>query len=223
MINNQNFKYNKKTMLSNIKLSLKKRGLRLKKLRNMANLSRQQICSECKLNPSTYKGWEIARHGGLPLNGAKKVIAKFSKIGVTCTLEWLLYGKGNEPFILPKISNHKNNIAKEISLFKLITNNSIAVKVIDNSMYPIFQQGDFVAGIKYYLEDLPFTVGHNCIVQLTNKKILIRKIEKSIKKDHYTLICINQDLIAEKSILDDQKLIFAAPIIRHYKCSTNLT
>lgn len=202
------------------KSSPRARGERLKKLRNMANLSRRQICADCNLNLSTYKGWEIARHGGLPLDGAKKIIMKIAKIGVTCSPDWLLHGKGNEPFVLPKMAKCKDNIAKEISLFKLMTDEAVSTEIIDDGLYPIFQPGDFVAGIKH--QDLSSIIGHYCIVQLSNNEIVVRKIEAGSLQDHYTLTCTNENSKINNPTLRDQKLIFAAPIIRHYK-PTNLT
>lgn len=223
MTTDTNPQYIKKVISLGLKSSPKARGERLKKLRNMANLSRRQICIDCNLNLSTYKGWEIARHGGLPLDGAKKIITKIAKIGITCSIDWLLHGKGDEPFVLPKIAKCKDNIAKEISLFKLIVEDAVSAEIIDDGLYPTFQPGDFVAGIKHNAADLSKVLGHYCIVQLSNNEIVVRKIEAGAEQDRFTLICTNQDTKLDKPLLPDQKLAFAAPIIRHYKRSTNLT
>jgi len=55
------------------------RAKRLRQVRNMANLSRKEMCSGSVINLSTYKGWEIGRGGGISIGGAKRVIARVKK------------------------------------------------------------------------------------------------------------------------------------------------
>ena len=53
--------------------SPKSRGERLRRVRNLANLSRKNFPLH-GINLNTLKGWEIGRHGGLTEKGAKKNI-----------------------------------------------------------------------------------------------------------------------------------------------------
>lgn len=72
------------------------RADRLRRLRHLANLSRKDMCDQ-ELNINTLKAWELARFGGLPKDGAEKVIKRVAKEGVMCTSDWLLHGLGAGP------------------------------------------------------------------------------------------------------------------------------
>lgn len=73
------------------------RGQRLKRLRNLANLSRKAMCENADLNINTLKGWEIGRHGGLTHQGAKKILKRVANEGVQCSEQWLLHDTGPGP------------------------------------------------------------------------------------------------------------------------------
>lgn len=89
----------KKVIVVDEKSSPLARANRLKRLRHMANLSREKMCDDGTINVNTYKGWEVARYGGLPIDGAEKVIARIAKEGIICSVEWLIYEIGSGPFI----------------------------------------------------------------------------------------------------------------------------
>src|ERR1700733_6271968 len=90
-------KYTKKVIVTDAKSSEEARAERVKRVRNLANLSRKEMCNDGTLNINTYKGWELGRYGGLPLDGADKIVARVAKEGVICTAKWLLYGTGEPP------------------------------------------------------------------------------------------------------------------------------
>src|SRR5579862_8575903 len=69
---------------------------RLKRIRNLANLSREDFC-DGDINLTTLISWEIGRFGGLSRKGASSVIARVAKEGVFVTPEWLLYEVGAGP------------------------------------------------------------------------------------------------------------------------------
>jgi hypothetical protein len=52
-------KYVKKVIVTTERSSGDARAERLKRLRNLANLSREQMCESGELNINTLKGWEI--------------------------------------------------------------------------------------------------------------------------------------------------------------------
>lgn len=88
--------YLKKVQVTDELSTAEARAERLRRLRNLANLSRKDMCNT-DLNFNTLKAWELARFGGLPKDGADKVIRRIAKEGVICTADWLLYGKGITP------------------------------------------------------------------------------------------------------------------------------
>lgn len=206
------------------------RGARLKKLRNFANLSRKDMCASEDLNINTYKGWEIARYGGLPRAGAFKVVQRVAKEGVTCTVEWLLYGNGPGPQLQIGFASSINDapeevhehlteyqaIQNEILFFSRQFKNSISLKVNDDGMSPFYKKGEYVIGIKIEEEVVPGVIGENCIVGLTSGEILCRNLRK-YSSGAYQLACLNFDAEIEKLILYEVELVFIAPILWHRK------
>ncbi len=71
--------------MSEIALALE-RGNRVKRCRNIANLTREAVCDTGALNILTLKGWELGKHGGLSEAGAQKVLARVEKEGVRCLM-----------------------------------------------------------------------------------------------------------------------------------------
>ena len=70
---------------------------RLKRVRNLANLSREDFCADGEVNITTLISWEVGRFGGLSRKGATSVIARVAKEGVFVTPEWLLHEVGAGP------------------------------------------------------------------------------------------------------------------------------
>jgi len=216
-----NSKFTKKIKIKGPDSLPKARAARLKKLRNMANLSRKEICDKYELNVNTYKGWEIARYGGLPLDGAKKTINRVAEEGIICSLNWLLHGEGEAPTIIafskePAQISTETNVLKEILVFKSLSQNTIFTEVMDDGMTPPFNIGDYVAGEKKTGKEIESLLNYDCIVQLIDSEILVRKLKKGNKDKTYTLICTNSETSIEKPILYDMKLAYAARITRHY-------
>jgi transcriptional regulator with XRE-family HTH domain len=198
------------------------RGVRLKKLRNMANLTRKEISDRYDLNVNTYKGWEIARFGGLPLDGAKKVINRVAEEGIICSLDWLLYGDGIGPIteaVPAHILKNKSELSvlKEIHLYKSLNKNIIFTEIIDDGMAPLYNKGDYVAGEKKCSCDIDTLVNQNCLVQLNSGNVIVRKLKKGTEKVTYNLSCINSNTKEKRPILYNVQLKCAAKIARHYK------
>lgn len=209
------------------------RAERLKKIRNMANLTREQLCNDDTININTYKGWEIARYGGLPMDGASLVINRVSKEGVICTPEWLIYGIGIGPYVLAdykiaqqdkqiknkslKLSNQLTLICNEILLFKNQFSNTIDCQITDDALSPTFTKGDFVAGIKFFNDLIVNVLNQNCIIQLRTGEILVRNLRRSQKPNSYMLLSTNPNTTLSNPTLYDVEVSSAAPILRHYK------
>jgi len=230
-------KYTKKIIVTDNVSTPEARAKRLKRLRNIANLTRQQLCNDSKINISTLKSWEIARYGGLPLDGAEKIIKRVAKEGIVCTTNWLLYETGIGPYILPnyqKIDQERlrniqsaitNNdieeslIINELLLFKNQFSETIEIRVEDDGLTPVYREGEFVAGIKHYNKKILSLINQNCIVQMIDGTILLRNLRKSSTQDKYTLVCTNPQTTVKLPIIYDIELKSAAPILRHYRKS----
>jgi transcriptional regulator with XRE-family HTH domain len=160
----------------------KTRGLRLKEARQAANLTLKEM-SRCGLiNFNTLCGWELGKHGGLTERGAIKVVERLSKCGVTCSVEWLLYGIGAKPYrneteLLPKsfmsLDQWKH---AHIDLLNRLYPNFLSLTVNDNTMSPEFNPKDYVCGYPT-TPDLLTKASHKIIIaKLSNGEKLLRKL-----------------------------------------------
>lgn len=229
--------YKKKVIVTDEKTTPQARAMRLKMVRNMANLSREEMCADGKININTYKGWEIGRYGGLPLDGAELVVERVAKEGVVCTSEWLIYeigrgayvsadfkkaqkdqkGKKRKTIINSQAKNQEKLIFNEILLFRKQFPDVIDCQILDDGLSPRFVIGDFVAGVKHYNEAIDALLNQDCIVQLSNGEVIIRRLRKGSIPSTYMLTCTNQETIVDTPVLYDVKIFSAAPILRHYK------
>ena len=220
-------KYIKKVIVTDEEASTDARGERLRKIRNLANLSRKEFCNSSELKLNTYKGWELGRFGGLPIDGAERVIKRVSQENVICSVEWLLYGKGPEPYVVPRSTGDFDQleteiILKEIMVFQSFHSNAVYIEINDDTLSPLYIIGDYVAGIRVLGKNISSVVNQICIVQLTNGEILCRYLREGYTKDKYQLLAtnINSDLKGPQTV--EAELNFAAPIIRHYKSVRSL-
>ncbi len=222
--------YTKKVVVLDERSSPDARAERLRRIRNLANLSREQMCEDGLINMNTYKGWEIARYGGLPVDGAERVISRVAREGVLCTSDWLLHEVGTGPLIQPDyyrvreepasyqvLKNCEQAIIHELLVFRSQFPGSLDFKIEDNGLSPYYYIGDYVAGIKRFGEDIASLVGENCIVQTANGRTYARNLRAGGKPGKYTLQCLNPQTSVQNPIMYDEELVCAAQIIRHYR------
>lgn len=225
--------YTKKVIITDEKSSPEARAARLRRIRNMANLTREQMCENSSLNINTFKGWEIARYGGLPKDGAERVVSRVAREGVVCTVDWLLYEIGVGPYVLPdyqiaqqqKLNNTKNlassneeeKLVNELILFRKQFKETIDCQVIDDGLFPFYAIGDYVAGIKKHGDQITKLIGQNCIIQTSDGKTFIRNLKAGIEPGKYMLVCTNSQTTVKTPVLYEVSLASAALIIRHYK------
>lgn len=219
-----------KELLDTPEASAEARGIRVRRIRNMANLSRQKLCEESDININTLKGWEIGRYGGLTRLGAEKLIHQAAKEGVSCTLDWLMYGIGIGPSVKGDFTEshsssemvglvsevEETKIANELSLFKKHYNHAIDYIVPDDSMMPIYQCNDYVAGVELSGQKITKAIGQNCIIRMACGTIILRQLRKGVDQNNYTLMSLNIDQSLEP-ILYNVKVQSAAPVIFHRK------
>ena len=78
-------------------LIAKTRAKRLKSLREMTGLSRNDFHKRYGIPRGTLQNWESARFGGLTLKGARNIVIAFNAEGIKCDMDWLLHGTGPSP------------------------------------------------------------------------------------------------------------------------------
>jgi hypothetical protein len=209
----------------------KERADRLRRLRNLANLSRKELCDGANININTYIGYEVVRYGGLTKKGADKVVRYIATKGVYTTIEWLMYDLGPGPQVITDdiqdvvgedvckpIFDHSQEmqkIAEEVYLFHRHYKPAMECRIDDDGMSPKYDVGDYVAGILYSGSPIGNLVGLDCIVKTTEGQLLVRSLCNGRVKGHYTLTCNNPKTTVIHPVLHDVKLISAAYIIWH--------
>lgn len=216
-------KYIKKVIVLGEQSTPEARADRLRRVRNMANLKREHMCDDGQMNINTYKGWEIARYGGLPVDGAERVIARVAEEGVVCNLDWLLYGIGMGPHIVATIqtssvegSIQDQLIKNEIELFRKQYGDILDYKIEDDGLSPLYLPGDYVAGIKCQGKKIQALVGRNCIVQTATGVLLARHIKQGSSPERFMLCCTHTDTRVKNPVCYDVSLMSAAAVLRHY-------
>ena len=208
------------------------RAIRLKSLREMTGLSRNDFHKRYGIPRGTLQNWESARFGGLTLKGAKNVIRAFTAEGINCDIDWLLHGTGSGPSFTEHTQGHRNQelkkyndvnehifeaetnvITKEILLFRQNHQNSIDIVVADDGMKPLWKPGDYIAGVKRYRDGIRNTVGKYCIVQTHEYGNLFRKVLHGDDEGLYNLSTINNDSKIKKPVIYNVPVISSAPVI----------
>lgn len=201
------------------------RGERLRTLRMMAGLTRNLFGSKYNLSTSTIQSWEDGRAGGLTRRGANLVVTLFRQEGLYCTPEWLLFGIGNPPraahsnyAVLREqsptyhLASEETAIMKQLKVFKEYNKGTVNLLIKDDGMAPSYKPGDYVAGKIRKGSKIQELIGLDCIVQLSSRQILARRIRRLKPNGLYDLICINLSTQIDFPVLYDQEIRFAAPI-----------
>lgn len=217
---------NHEAMISPLNLS-EQRAKRLRQIRRLLRLSRKAIFERYKIPVGTLQNWEDARHGGLTEKGAQRIIEILADEGISCSLEWLLFGIGNPPNELRSSPSNKimvnaglsqeiqllDDIAKELTLFYSHNANAVDVIISDDAMEPRYLMGDHVAGKRFFNEDIAKIAGHVCIVQTQNGLITVRILLKGSQPGCYDLIAYNKNSAIKDLNFFNVRVFSAAPII----------
>ena len=208
------------------------RAKRLKSLREMTGLSRNDFYQRYGVPRGTLQNWESARFGGLTEKGAKTILQAFHAEGIYCEIEWLLEGTGNTPKFNTNThqQRHKtfkqhfdvsenifeeetNQITKEVLLFRQNHKQSIDIIVTDDAMKPHWHPGDYIAGVKRYQHDIKSTIGEFCIVQTQQYGTLLRKVQAGDEDGRYNLMMTNHNTTVKQPVIYNIQLISSAPVL----------
>ncbi len=197
------------------------RGKRLKYIRKMADLSREDLSRLSGSGASTISYWESGKSNGLPPYEAEKLIQIINKVGVKCSLEWLVQGIGELPTLTQStIASGESNdetLKNEEQFFHENHTNAVTLKIEDDAMLPFYNQGDLVGGIKCYEETILALVNQHCIIELETGIFVCRLLKISERKKHYHLFCTNLYTTIANSVYVDINIISAARVIWHRK------
>jgi transcriptional regulator with XRE-family HTH domain len=217
-------------------ISPKAKGERLKRIRHLANLTREELCAGSEINLTTLISWEVGRFGGLSAKGASRVIQRVASEGVYCSSEWLLYDIGAGPEVRAdyrktqyqpeidndiRISSDDSILIEELMLFRKLNKHAIDFIIEDDVMFPHYSIGDYVAGTKRFGVKISSLVSWDCIVQINDGRIVMRKLQLGPRNNSYNLISTNLQTKAKDAIIYDVELISAAPILWHRRKEPN--
>ena len=198
----------------------KQRADRIKRVREILRLSRSQLAAQYKkfgLTYSSLKNWEDIKWHGLTESGATILAKAFQEHGIHVTVEWLMFGIGDDPTSSLLKQNIKLSetaiIAKEIKFFHENNSNAVDTIITDDALEPYLKAGDYVAGIRYFANDIERAIGHPSIVQIENGQQLVRVVTAGDDVELYTLTCSNPNSVTAPKIFKNIKLLSAAPIL----------
>ena len=184
----------KQTKGSDFLSSPKEQGKRVRQLRALAGLNRNQL-DAFQIKADTMRRWE----SGLFLNGIsksalKKILTLCEAHHIKVSPDWILQGIGAEPIkhqqILPPekkdlntqarfqwlLGNEHKAILEEIETFTKKHKDAVVFIIEDDGMAPQFMPGDYVAGIRFYHDEIDKLVGLDaCIVEIENGQTLVRR------------------------------------------------
>lgn len=209
--------------------SPKSRGHRLKLCRNLLGISRDTLQAKYGIARGTIQNWETPRSGGLTEVGAEACIQAFQAEGLQCTVSWLLHGLNSEPYVIGSgdvtkhthISHKRDQVTDLLLKFRTHQTNPIEFIIDDDSMKPIYNLGDFVAGNAKYMDDIQHCVDQICIVQVANQGTMLRYITISKLDPHkFDLIAVNPSAKVEQPVIYNAKVYSASPVLFHFKFTT---
>lgn len=152
------------------------KGRRVRMVRILSGLTRQELYGKIHLSPSTINTWETGRVE-LTEIGAGRVCEAFARIGILCSKEWLLSGIGAPPRIMSNLEKAifsdvvtglrddvkkslsteldvpfddiivPDDIKKELSFFVELHPQALFHVVSENFMNSRYKIGDCVAGV----------------------------------------------------------------------------
>lgn len=182
-----------------------------------------------EIKEASLENWEYARYSGLTERGAMRLEEACQRIGINCTAKWLLFGIGRAPgdSYLPQLfspaekltdphSTQEENIAAELRLFYQLNKGVIDFIVTDDSLSPSYRQGDYLAGVQYFGEEIESAIDKDCIVKTMLGHLLVRIVKKGTLPQHYSLVKLYPDKAAtqaDRAAMDNVKIISAAPIL----------
>lgn len=217
-------KYFKNSLMKNPNnhVGLNSFGERLLFLRQRCAVNRTEFCKLANMSYNSLKVWESTKIEKIRPEGAQKALNTFKTLGVNCSLEWLLYGKGEFPSFVEVPSPSPDNllteeekIYKELNYFKALHSNSVSLLITDTSMAPFYEPGDIVGGIKKTpeVEEESF-IDRCCIVENNDGVKLIRNISLGNYKNTYNLSVLESNVLNFPTFYN-VTISYAAPIIWH--------
>ncbi|EAX32065.2 transcriptional regulator [Coxiella burnetii 'MSU Goat Q177'] len=205
------------------------RAKRVQAAREMTKLSRREFAKKSGIANTTLQHWEDGEKHTLPEKSVRRFIKALLNLGVHCSYDWLMHGKGPAPQYAGHVifqeettdlpthgarqKNEDEEIKEELTLFLSRNKNTVHLVVSDDAMEPRFVQGEVVAGVRVYGKEIEKLIGLDCIVLVQGGDLLLRTILKGDVEGYYHLGYTNPKTTASKPFLYNIELVNAAPVI----------
>lgn len=181
-------------------INLNSSACRIKYARNLAGLNRQGFAEKFDISANTLQSWELGRTS-LTEKGAQRLCEALLKINVVCTIQWLLKGNGERPFLYEVSDLQLNDsiceeslLMQEIDILKSLHVDYLISTITDSGMTPFYNLGDYVGGKSVVnTTDILKIIGENCIIKTTDGLTLVRRLMHSNVTGKYNLYTLNCD------------------------------
>ena len=194
----------------------KTRAERVSFARQLSGLERKEFHAKHNIPVNTLRSWESPSidRNGITTKGAKRLSECLYNEGIICSVEWLLYGTGNQPKVISILDtdsgycSDEESIIKEANFFKKLNKNSLVQTITDNYMLPFYAKNDLVGGISVDSNTSLPKPGYNYILTLHDSTI-IRKVFFDCDTGETIAISTNPQKPASKVIKPEQISGFA--------------
>lgn len=180
------------------------RGQRLKKARNLASLTAEELAKKIGYSRQAVSYWENGVNNGLSRKGAEKVLEVLKKQNVSCDLNWLLYGIGERPIWLGENATTRDwqiaennqaqyyrtqpSLLQEMELYKQNHEHVVITQIKHKDMQPVYEPNDWIGGCFEPIHSDLF--GKVCIINLEGQ-LEVRILNQGDTPETYHLQLLN--------------------------------
>ena len=145
-------------------------GARIRMLRIVLGISREDFCATHDINFNTLTSIELDRLK-LSSKQLRKIVDAFDKEGLHVDEIWIREAKGVAPTrLLPQVFQQEGSILENWGRFFSDSRQSVILHVKGSEMEPFYSEGDFVGGIWHTAPHL--LLGKRCIAKIETQMYL---------------------------------------------------
>ena len=212
------------------------KGRRLRMVRAFTGFSRQELFEKIGIATSTIDTWESGRVE-LSQKSVERVCSALKKVGVSCSIEWLLTGGGSPPRIMDALENTMIDVGS--FRYPDVNNELSSKEVYKLKKLPSLMDEKIRRELSFFLNLHPGSLFHivdkdflncrykvgDCVAGIEeNIQSLIGKVIIAVLSNSETILChllsCNEDgtssvFISSESSNEKVQIISAAEIIWH--------
>ena len=195
--------------------------------------TRGDLAEKLRISSATLESWENEVNP-MSRRMVKKVEERLAELGISCTEEWLLYGKGMPAYLIsndetssiihsikninPELSL-KGNIIEECKSFYRNVSPTLMV-VTDNAMAPKYSENSLVGGIQVQPSE---AIYQDVIVELERGDFILRTLRNNQFGPGYSLYVSNIGAHVSEPIMINVKIRRCYKVVWHRVDIYNVT